>query len=74
MSEPEPSPMTVRFNPEEHEFIRLLAVWWCNQSKIAKPDKVSALRKMLRMVKPPDENTPLGKELRDAHAKMMRTS
>lgn len=66
-----PSPMTVRFTDEEHEFLRLLATWWVSQSKIPRPDKVAALRKMLRMVKPPTENTPLAKELRAAHEKMI---
>jgi len=73
MSQEATNPMTVRFSEEEHEFLRLLAAYWCSGSKIAKPDKVAALRKMLRMVSPPKEQTPLGAEIRSAHEKMMRS-
>lgn len=65
--------MTIRLTEEEQEFLQLLANYWCAQGKISRPDRVSALRKMLRMVKPPDDISPLGRDLRAAHEKMMST-
>jgi len=67
------TPMTVRFTDEEHEFLRLLAAWWCAQGKSPKPDKSVALRKMLRMVKPPSEQSPLAEELRKAYEIMLES-
>ncbi len=65
-------PMTVRFTPEEDEFLEALAKWWCSQGKIEKPTKAHALRKMLAMVQPPqNEVTHLAKQLRAAHEALL---
>lgn len=64
------SPMTVRLTEDEHEFLRLLSAWWCSQGKIDRPDKASGLRRMLRMIKPPSEQSPLALELRQAHDRL----
>jgi hypothetical protein len=65
------TPMTIRLSHEEHEVLRLLSAWWCSQGKIDRPDKIAGLRRMLRMVKPPSESSPLALELRQAYQKMV---
>lgn len=65
------NPMTIRLSEEEHEFLRLLSLYWVAMGKIDKADKVAAIRKMLRMVNPPPGDTPTARQLRVAHEKMV---
>lgn len=65
--------MTVRFNDTEHEFLATLASYLCVQNKIDRPDKAAALRRILRMVAPPQDQTPMAKQLRTLHEKLIES-